>query len=137
MADIECLWCKQTIELPGWLQTDSYDGEVRCINCSQFMQVKFVGGVLQKRKRAEPVEPEQLTAIHLMQLLSNLEGAFREYLRMLKTRVKAELEFEAAMVNVDELQTGLQFENEPISDEEVEARMLKVIREKVKRALSE
>lgn len=133
IMDIECLWCRESLELPECVGSQSYDGEVRCDRCSQYMYIKLVGGELQKRKRAKPMEPEQMTAIHMMQLISNLEKAFEEYLKYLRTKVKAELEYKG--VAAEDVVEG-RLEYKPVGDEEIEAEMMKKIGEEVRRFMS-
>ena len=59
MVEIECLACGKTIRIPSYIDTEKYDGEVRCPNpkCKAFLHVKLVKGKLQKRKIVKELEP--------------------------------------------------------------------------------
>jgi len=126
MMAIECIWCREPVELPEGVDTKSYDGEVQCQKCEQFMYVKFVGSKVQKRKRARPLTSEELTSGHYLRLLNNLEEAFRQYLGKLKVGVQARLEHE--IVNGKVRQRG-------IGREEIERVMMEEIGKEVRRYL--
>ena len=61
MVEIECLACDKTLELPQLVDTDNYDGLLKCSKCKILLHVKLVKGKLRKydiverRSSREPV----------------------------------------------------------------------------------
>lgn len=41
--NIECLNCSKEIEIPKWIDTKDYDGEMKCPNCKSRLYIKFKG----------------------------------------------------------------------------------------------
>jgi uncharacterized Zn finger protein (UPF0148 family) len=48
MVEIECLVCGKTIEIPKFIDTNNYDGQVTCPECKSLLQVKLVGAKVRK-----------------------------------------------------------------------------------------
>ncbi len=42
MVEIECLVCGKIIEIPQFIDTDDYDGQVACRECASLLHVKLV-----------------------------------------------------------------------------------------------
>ncbi len=53
MVDIECLACDKTLELPQFIDTDNYDGQIVCSKCKALLHLKLVKGKLLKYKIVE------------------------------------------------------------------------------------
>ena len=53
MVDIKCLSCDKTLELPQYIDTDNYDGQLVCQECKSLLYVKLVKGKVQKYKIIE------------------------------------------------------------------------------------
>lgn len=53
MVDIECLVCGKDINIPKYIDTDDYDGQVVCQECTSLLHVKLVKGQVQKYKVVE------------------------------------------------------------------------------------
>jgi DNA-directed RNA polymerase subunit RPC12/RpoP len=53
MVEIECLACGKTVKLPKFINTDKYDGQVVCQECSALLHVKLVKGKVEKYKVLE------------------------------------------------------------------------------------
>ena len=43
MLEIQCLHCFNTLDIPEWVNTDKYDGEISCKKCGARLAIKFVG----------------------------------------------------------------------------------------------
>ncbi len=43
MSEIQCLHCFNTLDIPEWVNTDKYDGEISCKKCGTRLAIKFVG----------------------------------------------------------------------------------------------
>jgi uncharacterized Zn finger protein len=64
MTEIECHGCGKVFTPHKCINTDNFDGEVRCPECKAFLRVKLVKGKLEKRTLI-PMEkkmPPPLTA---------------------------------------------------------------------------
>ncbi len=48
MVEIECLVCGKTIEIPKFIDTNNYDGQIACSECKSLLQVKLVGAKVRK-----------------------------------------------------------------------------------------
>ena len=53
MVDIKCLACGKTVELPQFIDTDNYDGQIVCQECKSLLYVKLIKGKVQKHKIVE------------------------------------------------------------------------------------
>ncbi len=53
MVEIECLACGKTVELPQFIDTDNYDGQVVCQECKSLLHVKLLKGKVHKYKIVE------------------------------------------------------------------------------------
>lgn len=53
MVEIECLVCGKTIEIPEFIDTDNYDGQVACRECASLLHVKLVGSKVRKYEVVE------------------------------------------------------------------------------------
>ena len=53
MGEIQCLACDKTLELPQYIDTDNYDGQVVCHECNSLLHVKLVRDKLRKYKIVE------------------------------------------------------------------------------------
>jgi len=61
-VEILCLGCGKPINLPEYVDSTSYDGEVRCPKCRSLLHIKLVNSKVLKYKMARQQEPPQLTA---------------------------------------------------------------------------
>ena len=50
MSKIECLWCYKKLDIPEWIDTNNYDGEIICKECGARLAMKFVNSQLKKYK---------------------------------------------------------------------------------------
>ncbi|MBI3931348.1 MAG: hypothetical protein HY325_04930 [Chloroflexi bacterium] len=57
MLEIECLACDKTLELPKYINTDNYDGQLVCSKCKALLHLKFVKDELLKYKLIERARP--------------------------------------------------------------------------------
>ncbi len=53
MVKIECLVCGKTIEIPDFIDTDNYDGQIACRECTSLLHVKLVGSKVRKYEVVE------------------------------------------------------------------------------------
>jgi hypothetical protein len=53
MMEINCLVCGKAIEIPQFIDTDNYDGQINCPGCKSLLQVRLFGGKLRKYEVAE------------------------------------------------------------------------------------
>ncbi len=53
MVEIECLVCGKTIEIPEFIDTNNYDGQVACQECASLLHVKLVGSKVRKYEVVE------------------------------------------------------------------------------------
>jgi DNA-directed RNA polymerase subunit RPC12/RpoP len=53
MVEINCLVCGKAIEIPEFIDTNNYDGQIACPGCKSLLQVKLVGGKVRKYTVAE------------------------------------------------------------------------------------
>lgn len=60
MVEIECLACGKAIEIPKFIDTNNYDGQVACPECASLLYVKLVGAKVRKYMVVER-KPESLT----------------------------------------------------------------------------
>ena len=51
--EISCLVCGKTIEIPHFIDTDNYDGQINCPACKSLLRVRLVGA---KARKYEVVE---------------------------------------------------------------------------------
>ena len=45
---IDCLACDKKLVIPEWLNTDDYDGGLKCKKCKAYLEIKFNNGKLLK-----------------------------------------------------------------------------------------
>ena len=50
MVSIECTRCEKNIEIPKYIDTNSYDGDLLCKECKSLLYIKYEGNILKKRK---------------------------------------------------------------------------------------
>ncbi len=53
MVEIECLVCGKNIQIPEFIDTDNYDGQVACRECASLLHVKLVGARVRKYEVVE------------------------------------------------------------------------------------
>jgi hypothetical protein len=46
--EIECLVCGKNIEIPSFIDTENYDGQINCPVCKSLLQVRLFGSKLRK-----------------------------------------------------------------------------------------
>jgi hypothetical protein len=51
--EINCLVCGKTIEVPQFIDTDNYDGQISCPACKALLQVRLFGSKLRKYEVVE------------------------------------------------------------------------------------
>jgi hypothetical protein len=51
--EIECLVCGNTIEIPSFIDTENYDGQINCPACKSLLQVRLFGSKLRKYELVE------------------------------------------------------------------------------------
>ena len=65
MLEIKCLHCCETLDIPKWVDTDSYiyDGEIVCSKCQARLAITFVGSPkpVKYRLRKNPPKPKKLS----------------------------------------------------------------------------
>ena len=57
MVEIQCLACDKTLNLPQFVNTDNYDGQVVCQECKALLYVKLVKSKVLKYKIVERLRP--------------------------------------------------------------------------------
>jgi hypothetical protein len=53
MVDIKCLICEESLEIPPYIDTENYDGQLYCRACQLLWDVKLVESKVRKFKVAE------------------------------------------------------------------------------------
>ncbi len=53
MVEIECLVCEKIINIPNYIDTEKYEGQMVCQECKSILYVKLVKGKVQKYKVLE------------------------------------------------------------------------------------
>jgi uncharacterized Zn finger protein (UPF0148 family) len=53
MVEINCLVCGKAIEIPEFIDTNNYDGQINCPGCKSLLQIKLVGAKVRKYMVAE------------------------------------------------------------------------------------
>jgi DNA-directed RNA polymerase subunit RPC12/RpoP len=53
MMEINCLVCGKAIEIPQFIDTDNYDGQINCPGCKSLLQVRLFGAKLRKYEVVE------------------------------------------------------------------------------------
>jgi len=66
MVEIECLACDKTLELPQFVDTDDYDGQLVCSKCKALLYVKLVKGKLRKYRIVERPRPGEHVKLHVV-----------------------------------------------------------------------
>lgn len=66
MLKIECLNCCKPLEIPEWVNTDNYDGEIVCKKCCARLAIKFKGSEKPaKYKLVEKPPKESIQITHV------------------------------------------------------------------------
>jgi DNA-directed RNA polymerase subunit RPC12/RpoP len=52
-VEISCLICGQAIEIPQFIDTDNYDGQIRCPACKSLLRMRLVRAKLRKYEVVE------------------------------------------------------------------------------------
>ena len=53
MVEINCLVCGKAIEIPEFIDTNNYDGQINCPECKSLLHVQLVGAKLRKYEVVE------------------------------------------------------------------------------------
>jgi len=53
MVDIKCLVCGESLEIPPYIDTEKYDGQVSCQACGSLLHIKLTGSKVQGYKLVE------------------------------------------------------------------------------------
>ena len=53
MVEIECLVCGKNVKLPECIDTDNYDGQVVCQNCTSLLHIKLAKSKVRQYKVVE------------------------------------------------------------------------------------
>ena len=53
MEEITCLACGKTINIPDFIDTNSYDGQLTCQECKSLLHIKLGGGKVRKYEVVE------------------------------------------------------------------------------------
>ena len=61
MDKVQCLACDKTLELPEYIDTNNYDGQLVCGKCKALLHVKIVKGKLRKYSIVERVRLKETT----------------------------------------------------------------------------
>ena len=70
MVDINCLVCGERIELPKYIDTQDYDGQVVCQKCKSLLHVKLVKSIVRKysvvkgKFRTPSLDPDEVARIY-------------------------------------------------------------------------
>jgi hypothetical protein len=52
-VEIECLVCGKAIEIPEFIDTENYDGQISCPECKSLLQVRLFGSKLRRYELVE------------------------------------------------------------------------------------
>jgi uncharacterized Zn finger protein (UPF0148 family) len=63
MVEIKCLVCGKAIQIPEFIDTNNYDGQVACPECKSLLQVRMVGSKVRKYMVVEKKSKRLTTAI--------------------------------------------------------------------------
>jgi hypothetical protein len=68
VVDINCLVCEERIDLPKYIDTQDYDGEVVCQKCESLLHVKLVKSKVRKyrvvEKKFRTPAPDEVARIY-------------------------------------------------------------------------
>ena len=67
MDEILCLACDKALEIPQYIDTDNYDGQLVCSKCKALLYTKLVKGKLLKYKIVERLrkgEPVKIRVVY-------------------------------------------------------------------------
>lgn len=53
MVDIKCLVCGESLEIPPYIDTDNYDGQLNCHKCNSLLYIKLVSSKVRKYRVVE------------------------------------------------------------------------------------
>jgi len=73
MVEIECLACGKPLEIPKYIDTEKYDGEMVCQECESLLHVKLVKGKVQKYEYVKNLVPRRMSK-ELVEQLKRLRG---------------------------------------------------------------
>lgn len=79
MVQIECLLCEKPIELPKYIDTEDYDGEVVCQECESLLYIKLVKSKVRKY-RIEKRGFRELSAEEVVKLFKTMDEKEKELL---------------------------------------------------------
>ena len=51
--EISCLNCQKNIKIPGFIDTNNYDGQLSCPECRSLLKLKLAGGKVRKYELVE------------------------------------------------------------------------------------
>jgi DNA-directed RNA polymerase subunit RPC12/RpoP len=77
MFEIECLVCGEKVQIPQFVDTNNYDGQVVCKNCTSLLHVKLVQSKVRQYKVVEK-KFRSLTADELAKIKLEAERELRE-----------------------------------------------------------
>ena len=68
MVEIQCLVCGKDIKIPKYVNTEDYDGQIVCQECTPLLHIKLAKGRVQKYKLLENKfkEPNSLTWLDIV-----------------------------------------------------------------------
>jgi hypothetical protein len=70
VVDINCLVCEERIDLPKYIDTQDYDGQVVCQKCKSLLHVKLVKSIVRKysvvkeKSRTPSLDPDEVARIY-------------------------------------------------------------------------
>ena len=69
MIEIECLACGKTLNMPKYIDTDKYDGQVVCQECKSLLHIILVKGKVEKYR----IEKEKFPQINITRVETVLD----------------------------------------------------------------
>ena len=66
MVEIECLACDNTLELPKFIDTSNYDGQLVCPKCKALLYLKLVKEKVRKYKIVERLRQGEPVEVHVV-----------------------------------------------------------------------
>jgi len=77
MVEIECLVCGKIVQIPQFIDTDNYDGQVACQECGSLLHIKLAGSKVRGYKVVEK-KFRIPTADEYFQIMKEAEQKLRE-----------------------------------------------------------
>jgi len=77
MVEIECLVCGETIKVPQFIDSDNYDGQVVCQNCTSLLHIKLAQSKVRQYKVVEK-KFRRITGDELAKMMLEAERELRE-----------------------------------------------------------